>query len=48
MLTREEIWQAIEQADALPYGRARIARLEDLMVLADELDGNLVDGNLVD
>ncbi len=33
----DEIWQAIEPADALPHGRARIARLEELAARADEL-----------
>jgi tetratricopeptide (TPR) repeat protein len=27
----DEIWQAIERADAMPYGRARIALLEELI-----------------
>jgi len=33
----DEIWQAIEQADGLPHGRARIALLEELIFRADEL-----------
>ena len=33
----DEIFQAIEQADGMPHGRARIARLEQLIPAADEL-----------
>lgn len=31
----DEIWQALQAADALPPGRARIERLEELVVAAD-------------
>ena len=27
----DDIWQAIEQADGMPHGRARIALLEELL-----------------
>jgi tetratricopeptide (TPR) repeat protein len=34
----DEIWQAIEQADGMPHGRARIALLEDLLGQIEEAD----------
>ena len=32
----DDFWWAIEQADGMPHGRARIARLEDLLLRAEQ------------